>query len=94
MIRPVDIKALKKYKIWIKYSDGMQGEVDLSDFAGKGVFKFWDHNCNFTDVSLGGSGEIQWSDKIDLCPDMIYMRLTGKKAEELFPKLRNESINA
>ncbi len=37
MFKPIAIKALSNYKIWIKYSDGVEGEVNLSYFAGKGV---------------------------------------------------------
>jgi hypothetical protein len=36
-------------------------------------------------VNLGPGGEIAWSDQIDTCPDAMYLRITGKKPEELFP---------
>lgn len=88
LVRPTEVQALDKYRIWIKYSDGVEGEVDLSDFAGRGVFTFWDKDNNFQKIGLGKSGEIQWADEIGLCPDTIYLRLTGKQPEELFPNLR------
>ena len=87
MIRPTKIQALAKYRIWIRYSDGTEGEVDHSDFAGRGVFTFWDEDSNFQKVGLGANGEIQWSDEIDLCPDTIYFRLTDKQPEELLSDL-------
>ncbi len=90
MIRPIEIKALPKYRIWIKYSDGNQGEVDLSEFVGKGVFKLCEDYSFFRKVSLGSSGEIMWDDQIDLCPDSIYMKLTGKTVVQLFPQLSVE----
>ncbi len=90
MIRPIEIKALTKYRIWIKYSDGNQGEVDLSEFVGRGVFKLWEDYSFFQKVSLGSSGEIIWNDQIDLCPDSIYMKLTGKTVVQLFPQLSVE----
>ena len=90
MIRPVEVRALPKYKIWIKYSDGNQGEVDLSEFVGRGVFKLWEDYSFFQKVSLGSSGEIIWNDQIDLCPDSIYMKLTGKTVVQLFPQLSVE----
>jgi hypothetical protein len=37
---------------------------------------------------IGPNGEIAWSEQVDMCPDAIYLRITGKKPEELFPKLR------
>ena len=36
MLKPVEVKALPKYRLWIEYDDGVSGEVDLSDMAGKG----------------------------------------------------------
>lgn len=90
MIRPVEVRALPKYKIWIKYSDGNQGEVDLSEFVGRGVFKLWEDYSFFQKISLGSSGEIMWDDQIDLCPDSIYMKLTGKTVVQLFPQLSVE----
>ncbi len=90
MIRPIEIKTLLKYRIWIKYSDGNQGEVDLSEFVGRGVFKLWEDYSFFQKISLGSSGEIMWDDQIDLCPDSIYMKLTGKTVVQLFPQLSVE----
>jgi hypothetical protein len=88
MPRPVEVKPLKNYRIWIKYSDGVEGVIDLSDLAGKGVFTVWQDYREFQKVHIGPSGEIAWSEEIDLCPDAIYMKITGKRPEELFPKLR------
>lgn len=94
MNRPVAIKAQRKYKIWIKYSDGIQGEIDLFEYAGQGIFSWWEENDNFMKVSLGPHGEVRWEDQIDLCPDALYMKLTGKTPEEIFPNLKKEEMNA
>ena len=88
MPRPIEVKAGENYQIWIKYSDGIQGVVDLSDLVGKGVFAVWKDYREFQKVHIGPSGEIAWSEEIDLCPDAIYLKITGKKPEDLFPKLR------
>lgn len=90
MFRPVEIKALTDYKIWIRYSDGIQGEVDLSHLAGKSLFSLWNDYNAFLDVHIGSDGQIAWSDKIDICPDSIYMKITGRSPEQLFPNLEKE----
>ena len=36
-------------------------------------------------------GVIGWNEELDLCPDALYMELTGKTEEELFPALRAEA---
>ena len=88
MPTPIEVKSLDNYRLWVKYSDGIEGIVDLSDFAGDGVFELWNNYQAFQNVHIGPSGEIAWSDQVDMCPDAIYLRITGKKPADLFPKLR------
>lgn len=94
MYKPIEVKPLSGYKIWLKYSDGTSGEVDLSHLAGKGVFKYWDNYDNFRRVTIGENGEIAWSEEIDLCPDSLYLKIAGKTAEELFTGLCMEYDHA
>jgi len=94
MFRPTEAKTLENYKIWVKYGDGIEGTVDLSHLAGKGVFSLWNDYKEFEKVFISKSGAIAWTDQVDICPDSIYMQITGKSPEELFPALKNETINA
>jgi hypothetical protein len=79
---------LESYRLRVKYSDGVEGVVDLSSFAGHGVFALWNDYQEFEKVHIGRGGEIAWSDQIDMCPDAIYLQITGQKPEDVFPKLR------
>lgn len=81
----VEVKALEGYRIWLRYSDGATGEVDLSHLAGRGVFKAWLDRQFFEDVFIGEGGEVSWRDDLDLDPFQLYMDITGKTVEELFP---------
>lgn len=94
MPKPIDVRALQPYRIWLRYDDGVQGEVDLSDFAGRGVFAAWQDPAAFSRVRLGSHGAIEWSPDLDLCPDAMYLRLTGKAVEEAFPAFASISSNA
>ena len=94
MIRPIEVKALKEYQIWIKYPDGTNGVIDLSNYMGKGIFKLWDDYNYFSKVYINEGGGIAWGDEIDLCPDVCYMKLTNRTPEQLFPSLKEEEINA
>jgi len=38
MFKPIQVKVLPNYKLWVKYTDGVEGEIDLSHLVGKGVF--------------------------------------------------------
>ena len=92
MPRPIQVKPLENYRLSVKFSDGVEGTVDLSYLAGQGVFALWNDYPEFRKVHIGSSGEIAWSEEIDMCPDAIYLKITGKKPEDLFPKLREVRV--
>ncbi len=83
MVRPTDVIALEDYRIWIRYSDESAGEIDLAHLAGRGVFSAWNDPRYFKDVHLRPAGAIAWGEDIELCPDALYMELTGTPLEEL-----------
>lgn len=88
MVRPEEVRALEGYRLWLRYSDGVEGEVDLSHLVGRGVFKAWRDRAFFEAVRIEEAGAIAWGEEIDLCPDALYLRLTGKSPEEVFPNLK------
>jgi hypothetical protein len=94
MPKPIDVKALPGHRIWLRYDDGIEGEVDLSDLAGQGVFAPLTDSAFFNTVHLGSHGAIEWSPDLDLCPDAIYLRLTGKSVEDVFPDMKLASARA
>ena len=88
MFKPVHVKPLPDYKLHLRYEDGVEGEVDLSHLAGKGVFALWNNPGAFEKVSIGPSGAIRWNDEVDICPDALYLEITGKSPEDVFPSLK------
>jgi len=90
----LEARSLDGYKIWLKFDDGISGEVDLSHLAGKGVFALWNNYENFKNVSVEENRRLAWSDEIDIDAASLYMKLTGKTPEELFPALKEESSYA
>ena len=84
MIRPIEVKAREGYRIWLRYSDGVEGEIDLSDLAGKGVFAAWNEPGYFEKVHVTEHRAIAWDDDIEICPDTIYMELTGKTIDSIY----------
>lgn len=94
-MRRVDsVKVLGDYRLELVFDDGVKGTVDLSDLVGKGVFAVWRDRAAFARVRIGTSGELVWDDQVDLCPDALYLKATGKKPEDLFPALRREPSHA
>ena len=79
----VSIEPLANYRIRLQYSDGVQGEVDLSHCVGTELFSEWDEPGVFEQVRIGDSGEVWWSDMASFCPDSMYLKLTGKTFEQV-----------
>jgi hypothetical protein len=90
----LEARPLDRYKIWLKFDDGISGDVDLSHLVGKGVFALWNNYENFKKVSVEDSRRLAWSDEIDIDADSLYMKLTGKTPEELFPALKEDFARA
>ena len=94
MPRVAKVRVLQGYRLELEFDDGRQGTTDLADLAGKGVFALWSDRRAFEQVQIGSSGELSWSDRVDLCPDSLYLRVTGKRPEDVFPALRQDSTHA
>ena len=94
MRRISTVKVLRDYRLELSFDDGVCGKVDLSELVGKGVFAMWSDRHAFEQVQIGSGGELVWGDRIDLCPDALYLKATGKKPEDLFPALRPEPTRA
>jgi len=85
-----NVEVLEGYKLGLEFADGTTGTADLSDLVGKGVFSLWKDYGEFSKVQIGSTGELVWSDQVDLCPDALYLNITGKHPEDVFPALRPE----
>lgn len=94
MNKVISVKVVGEYNISVEFADKISGTVDLSCLKGKGVFATWDDPDFFKQVKIGEHGELCWGDKIDICSDNLYMMITGKKPEDIFPALRKEAVHA
>lgn len=68
----VACKPLPNYRVWIEFDDGLEGEVDLSDLVGKGVFEAWRSLDFFNQVRIDPiSDTLAWGEEIDLDPYVL-----------------------
>ena len=95
MKRIISVEPLPDYRLRLKFEDGVTGEVDLSGEMGKGVFAAWNNPNVFGAVKIGRNGRaLVWTDELDLCADALYLEITGKQPEDLFPALKHETTHA
>lgn len=79
MERIVAAEARPGYRLWLRFTDGAEGEVDLSHLVGRGVFARWNDPTEFALVRVDPTTcTVCWPGDIDLDPDTLYARATGK----------------
>ena len=76
--RPTRVEALKGYRIWIEFEDGVEGVVDLAGYVGRGVWKAWEDQSLFESVKITPYRAIGWGedDVLDMCADWAYVQVT------------------
>jgi len=74
--KPLQVKSISRYTIWLKFDDNTEGEVDLSHLIHKPVFQKWMESDFFDKVHIDTeTGAIAWDENIELCPDNIYLKI-------------------
>ena len=74
--RIVAAEARPEYHIWVRFEDGLEGELSVAHLVGRGVFSSWNDEAEFTKVFVDQeSGTVAWPGGIDLAPDALYSRL-------------------
>jgi len=87
-------KSLPNYRLELCFDNGETGIVDMSPYVGKGVCAAWEQPGVFEQVAVTDEGAVEWPGEIDFCPDALYLRMTGRRPEEVFPALRNRMSHA
>jgi hypothetical protein len=79
MVRIATAEARSCYRLWLRFTDGSEGEVDLSHLVGRGVFASWSDPAEFARVAVDPhTRTVCWPGGIDLDPDVLSSRATGK----------------
>ncbi len=90
----ISAKALPGFRLELQFDNGESGVADVSEFVGRGVFAAWEKPGEFERIRVTSEGAVEWPGEIDMCPDALYMRMTGKRPEEVFTTLRNRMTHA
>lgn len=82
-----DVQPLEHFRLNLRFDDGVSGIADVSHLAGRGVFRIWGQPGAFERVVITPVGALEWLGEFDLCPDALYLQVTRKTPEEVFPAL-------
>lgn len=85
----VEARALEGHRLYIRFEDGVSGEIDLRDLVVfKGVFEPLQDPDEVAKVSVDPElGTIYWPNGADLDPDVLYARVTGEPLEITQPTI-------
>jgi glycine/D-amino acid oxidase-like deaminating enzyme len=77
--RVIAVEARPDYRLWVRFEDGVEGEVDLSDLAGHGVFRRWTESPEeFAKVAIDPAcGAPTWPGDLDVAPDRLHAELAA-----------------
>jgi len=79
MYKLIEIKPLAEFKIYLKYSNGLCGEYDLTKIILKNEFKILRSEKIFNQVFIDEkTNDICWPCGINLCKDAVYKQLELK----------------
>lgn len=76
----VSAQALEPYRIYLKFEDGVEGTIDLSQIITfTGIFAPLQDPNYFATVQVNDElGTIVWANGADLDPDVLYSIVSGK----------------
>lgn len=79
----VEARSLGGYRIYIRFDDGAEGEVDLSKLVEfRGVFEKLRDPDEVRKVAVHPElGTVCWPNGADLDPDVLYSHVTGQPIE-------------
>lgn len=79
-IKIVACEPRPNYRVWIRFDDGVEGKVDLSDLVGKGIFEAWESVEFFNQVKVNPKSDtLSWGEEIDLDPYVLRDKIESRK---------------
>jgi len=71
-----EAKYLRDYCIWLKFADGVEGEVDLGEELWGEMFEVLNDKTRFAELALNEElGTVVWPNGADFAPEFLYQKL-------------------
>jgi hypothetical protein len=78
MIKVTKVKAEPNYRLYVEFSDGVAGVVDLTHRLFGPMFEPLKTPSVFAQVNIDEFGVVSWPSGADLAPDALYETLRAK----------------
>jgi hypothetical protein len=81
MVKLLEARAVGGYQLWVRFSDGTEGTVDLADQLQGPVFEPLREESFFAAARFDPEvGTVVWPNGADLAPEFLYARLKAAAA--------------
>lgn len=78
LVHPTEVEVVGDHRVWLRFDDGTEGEVDLSREQWTGVFEPLADPEYFRLVRVDpGLGTIAWPNGADIAPETLHAWVTG-----------------
>jgi hypothetical protein len=79
MVDVIAVRVLENYHLWLKFEDGIEGEIDFAKSVGfDGVFAPLESPNYFALVQIDPDlGSVVWPNGADLDPLVLHAAITG-----------------
>jgi hypothetical protein len=88
----VEARPIGDYSLFVRFDDGTAGTLDIAQLTCfDGVFAALNDLACFAQVRVDSElGTVVWPTGADLCPDVLYARLTGQP----LPGMTKEAVTS
>ena len=85
LVDVIDVKALSKSRLFLKFKDGTEGTIDLrKHIQFTGIFEKLKDESFFKKVEVSSElGTVRWPNGADLDPDVLYALVKGEPIPDL-----------
>jgi len=76
MLDVIEARYVNGYTLWLRFEDGTEGEVDLSEELYGDVFEPLRDEAYFKRLHVNPeTGTVEWPNKADFAPEFLYERV-------------------
>jgi hypothetical protein len=70
----IEARHVKDYTVWLRFDDGTEGEVDVSEELWGPVFEPLKEPAYFQQFTVAEYGTLVWPNGADFAPEFLYAR--------------------
>jgi hypothetical protein len=79
LVQVVEARAVGNFRVWLKFNDGLAGEIDLADELDGKVFEPLRDVTYFASFRLEGH-TLTWPNGADMAPEFLHEQVKAAQA--------------